>query len=102
MLMIEVIQIVVRYSCYLGNDLARALKWGGGYTGEKVMQMLYAVEDANAVPFDRYKCTCTYNVHVYYMHRRTGYMYFHSRNFPRVSATNVLHKIIRGSYFTNL
>ena len=37
-----------------GNDLARALNWGSGYTGEKVMQLLYSVEDADVVPFDRY------------------------------------------------
>uniref|UniRef100_A0A1X7V9D8 Diacylglycerol kinase n=1 Tax=Amphimedon queenslandica TaxID=400682 RepID=A0A1X7V9D8_AMPQE len=37
-----------------GNDLARALKWGGGYTGEKVMQLLYAIEDADRQPFDRW------------------------------------------------
>lgn len=37
-----------------GNDLARALKWGSGYTGEKVMQLLFTVEDADAVEFDRY------------------------------------------------
>lgn len=36
-----------------GNDLARALKWGSGYTGEKVMQLLLSVEDADAVEFDR-------------------------------------------------
>ena len=37
----------------LGNDLARALKWGPGYSGEKLMQILYAVEDANVEEFDR-------------------------------------------------
>ena len=36
-----------------GNDLARALNWGGGYTGEKVMQLLLAIEDANTVSLDR-------------------------------------------------
>ena len=38
-----------------GNDLARALNWGGGYTGEKVMQLLLAIEDANTVSLDRYE-----------------------------------------------
>ena len=38
---------------YAGNDLARALKWGGGYTGEKVMQILLSLEDANVVYLDR-------------------------------------------------
>ena len=36
-----------------GNDLARALNWGGGYSGEKVMQILLSVEDANTVELDR-------------------------------------------------
>ena len=38
---------------YVGNDLARALKWGAGYTGEKVVQVLLSVEDANVVKMDR-------------------------------------------------
>ena len=37
----------------VGNDLARALKWGAGYTGEKVVQVLLSVEDANVVEMDR-------------------------------------------------
>ena len=37
----------------LGNDLARALRWGSGYTGEKVMQVLRSVEDANLIKLDR-------------------------------------------------
>ena len=37
-----------------GNDLARALKCGGGYSGEKVMQILYSLEDSNVVDFDRF------------------------------------------------
>lgn len=36
-----------------GNDLARALKWGGGYSGEKVMSILLSMEDANQVKLDR-------------------------------------------------
>ena len=36
-----------------GNDLARALNWGAGYTGEKVMQILRSLEDANLVKLDR-------------------------------------------------
>ena len=44
--------------CYLdfipGNDLARVLKWGGGYTGEKIMQVLLSLEDADAVELDRW------------------------------------------------
>ena len=41
-------------ACTIGNDLARALKWGAGYTGEKVVQVLLSVEDANVVEMDRY------------------------------------------------
>jgi diacylglycerol kinase (ATP) len=37
-----------------GNDLARALNWGGGYGGEKVMQLLLAIEDANTTSLDRW------------------------------------------------
>ena len=37
----------------IGNDLARALRWGSGYTGEKVMNVLRSVEDANLIKLDR-------------------------------------------------
>ena len=36
-----------------GNDLARALKWNGGYTGEKAEQILLNVKDADVVHLDR-------------------------------------------------
>ena len=36
-----------------GNDLARALNWGGGYSGANVMQILLNLEDANIVQLDR-------------------------------------------------
>ena len=36
-----------------GNDLARALNWGGGYTGERVMQLLLAIEDADTISLNR-------------------------------------------------
>ena len=39
-----------------GNDLARALNWGGGYTGTKVMQILLSLEDSNVVSLDRQVC----------------------------------------------
>ena len=45
-----------------GNDLARALKWGPGYTGEKVMQVLLSVEDANTVMMDRYPLNFTHTI----------------------------------------
>ena len=36
-----------------GNDLARALKWGAGYTGEKVKQVLLNVKNAKVAMMDR-------------------------------------------------
>ena len=56
-----------------GNDLARALKWGGGYMGEKVMQLLLTLEDANITKLDRSAqatcyvcgvCTCLSGFHL--------------------------------------
>ncbi len=41
-----------------GNDLARALNWGGGHTDAKVMQILLGMEDANVVKLDRYTICC--------------------------------------------
>ena len=38
---------------FQGNDLARALKWGPGYTDEKVMDLLNGVKGAETVGFDR-------------------------------------------------
>ena len=37
-----------------GNDLARVLSWGPGYSGEKVLSILRSVENANLVHLDRY------------------------------------------------
>ena len=43
-----------------GNDLARALKWGSGYTGEKPVSILRSLENTDKVDFDRcvYVCVC--------------------------------------------
>lgn len=37
-----------------GNDLARVLSWGPGYSGEKVLSILRSVENADLVHLDRY------------------------------------------------
>ena len=41
-----------------GNDLARALKWGSGYTGEKPVSILRGLENTDKVDFDRCVCMC--------------------------------------------
>eukprot|EP01100_Stratorugosa_tubuloviscum_P015828 TRINITY_DN951_c0_g1_i3.p1 TRINITY_DN951_c0_g1~~TRINITY_DN951_c0_g1_i3.p1 ORF type:complete len:613 (+),score=222.08 TRINITY_DN951_c0_g1_i3:51-1889(+) len=42
-----------------GNDLARILYWGGGYTGEKILPILDSVDKAHLVNLDRWKITIT-------------------------------------------
>ena len=37
-----------------GNDLARVLSWGPGYSGEKVLNILHSVDNSNLVHLDRY------------------------------------------------
>ena len=44
-----------------GNDLARVLSWGPGYSGEKVLSILRSVENANLVHLDRYEIYLSYH-----------------------------------------
>ncbi|XP_065897933.1 diacylglycerol kinase theta-like [Dysidea avara] len=37
-----------------GNDLARVLHWGPGYSGEKVLNILFSVENADVAQLDRW------------------------------------------------
>lgn len=37
-----------------GNDLARVLRWGTGYSGEDLYQVLVSVDEADVVLMDRW------------------------------------------------
>lgn len=42
-----------------GNDLARCLRWGGGYEGESVHKLLHKVSKATPVMMDRWSIDLT-------------------------------------------
>uniref|UniRef100_A0A8C4S019 Diacylglycerol kinase n=1 Tax=Erpetoichthys calabaricus TaxID=27687 RepID=A0A8C4S019_ERPCA len=70
-----------------GNDLARTLNWGGGYTDEPITKILCHVEDGNIVQLDRWNVEVQRN-------------FAHIREDQEEGASKVLPLSVFNNYFS--